>query len=895
MSKLSKRAIPILLIITLLTALIPVFPASSQIPFTFDKIWNESAGVAGVEQDWGYYDDELHISGDGMTAGETVKIGWDGLKTWDGEKGILNSTTAKGSGAWKVWIDVPEADWGDHFIWVKDMETGDTYMYGSPFGVRSKIKFSTSTGLVTDKITLYGYGFDAEDKIVDITFQDKYLTALTLTTTPLEPESDELGSWECTFKVPHAEYSPPKWDVSAKDKLDLPDNLERSATAGFTIGPSITVDPEEGPVGTVIEIEGRGFTPGEIFNTGEVTIYLLTESVTCKIIKEDTVGTDGLFKIEVVIPQTKKISDDYKIKVLENDPAVPLAVPPDPANTASDTDGFETTGLAEIELDPEYGVQGTTVSIEGWNFTQMSGEDIMIELWTKETPTFVSDITDKLDTESNGEFSGTFTAPAEHSEVYQIRAAMDAYNIEAFATFQIGLMIVIPSPKSGPTGTQVILSGTGFTAGNFWNATFGDITIVADTAGDVDDDTDLLLDTTVPKFYVPTVDPGTYTISVYDIGSKIAVDIEWTVTATTMVEFDPTCAPNKYNVSITGSYFNADSKLEDVDLEFVLYNVTDEGEADYEDTIDVKMLEDPGVDAELNEDGNFTAWWVVLESDTLSCGEYILNVTATDVENIMAQGHFTVCPKSITVNTRKTSFARGETVAFDIWSSFTQHLSYIEIYDPTGDLYWTTDQMTDGTKIGLDETVDMWLKVGELQTVPYYYQTAGGNTLLLLEDAPTGTWGWEWYDKTDDELDSGTFKVTAAAADVLSEQLTELSGDLADIAADFASVSTDVGDLASDVSSLSDSVAQAIAAANAASDAVQDVAAAVASVADTAANAATAATSAAAAATSAKEAADTAGAAASGLTNLVYGAIVASLVAALAAIVSLMQISKKIA
>jgi uncharacterized protein YoxC len=455
-------------------------------------------------------------------------------------------------------------------------------------------------------------------------------------------------------------------------------------------------------------------------------------------------------------------------------------------------------------------------------------------------------------------------------------------------------MIVIPTPTSGPTGTEVVLSGTGFTSGENWNATFGDLTIVDDTDGDVDINTDLELNGDIPTFYVPTVDPGTYTISVLDIDSDIAVDVEWTVTATTMVELDPASAPNKYNVTITGSYFNADSDEVDVGLEFVLYNVTSDGTTDEEWDIDVRETYNKGASERsviLDDDGNFTGWYVLDDNDVLSLGDYILNVTADDADDIMGQGYLTIVEKSIIVDPRKSSFARGETAAFDISSTFTQHDSYIEIYDPAGDLYWTTDVMTDGD--GGSE--DMWLKVGELQTVPYYYQTAGGNTLLLLEDAPLGTWSWEWYDADEDELASGTFVVTAAAADILSEQLTELSGDLTELATDFASVSTDVSSLASDVSSLSDSVAQAIAAANAASDAVQDVAAAVASVADTASNAATAATNAAAAATSAKEAADSAGTAASGLTNLVYGAIVAALVAALAAIVSLMQISKKIA
>ncbi|UCD44842.1 MAG: IPT/TIG domain-containing protein [Candidatus Bathyarchaeota archaeon] len=851
MKNLKKSAITILLIATMLIALNPIIPV-------------HAVQIDTITDTTGDYGDTIEITGSGVTAGEDVKLGWDGLKAWDGEKGILNSSEAEGDGTFEVWFDVPEAVEGDHYLWLKDMETGDTYMYPTPFVVVPRVKFSPSSGLFNDKITLKGYGFAAEEDIEPITFEDSYFGPLPLSTTPSTPESDELGSWECTFKVPHSDYG--DWEVSATDE---------SANTGFddfTIGPSIEFDPEEGPVGTVVEITGRGFTDGEVLDGDEVTI----DGVVCYILSDDTVDSDGEFKIEVVIPQVDD-EDDYDITVTEDD-----------IGTATADEEFEVTGLAEIELDPEFGVQGSTVSIEGWNFTQLSGKTVEIWLCDYDTEAEISRITDDPDTESNGEVIDTFTVPAKSSDKYKIKAKQGTYNIEAFTSFRIGLMMVIPTPSSGPSGTQVTLTGTGFTENEYWNATFGDIAIVEDDDGDVTIDSDLELDGAVPTFYVPTVDPGTYTLSVYDIDSEITVDVDWTVTATTEVEFDPVGAPNEYNVTIEGKYFNADPDEVDVDLEFVLYNITSDGEADEEWEITVQTGSDP---TELDDDGNFTGWWVVEDDETLSLGDYILNVTATDANDIMAQATFSVVEKSIVVDPRKSSFARGETVAFDIQSTFTQHNSYIEIYDPVGDLYWTTDEMTDGT----GATIDMWLKVGELQTVPYYYQTAGGNSLLLLEDAPIGTWSWEWYDEDDDELDSGTFAVTEAAADVLSAQLEALGGDLSQLSTDFEAIATDVSSLTSDVASLADSVSQAISAANAASNAVSQVATAVANVADTAANAADAAEDAVAAATSAQEAAENAGAAASGLTNLVYGAIVASLVAALAAIVSLMQISRRIA
>jgi uncharacterized protein YoxC len=384
------------------------------------------------------------------------------------------------------------------------------------------------------------------------------------------------------------------------------------------------------------------------------------------------------------------------------------------------------------------------------------------------------------------------------------------------------------------------------------------------------------------------MDPGTYILSVLDIDSEIEVEADFTVTARTMIETDPLVAPNEYNVTIMGKYFSADDDADDdVDLDWVLFNVTAGGEVDEDWDMDVYQFAEPGETAAIvDDDGNFTAWWVVPDDGVLSLGDYWIN--ATDDNELYAQFMFTVVSEEVEISPRKASFAIGETVAFDIESSFSQDDSYIEVYDPDGEMYWQTDTFDD------DDPFDVWIKVGVIQRVPYYEQTAGGNP-MVLEDVPLGTWSWTWYDSDNDELDSGTFTVTEAPADILGQQISELTGDLQSLTEDFTGLTDDVEALSGAVTSLADSVSTAISAANAAKAAADDAADAITNIAETANSAKTAADSAKAAADAAKESADTAGEAASGLTTLVYGAIGASLIAALAAIVSLMQISRRIA
>jgi hypothetical protein len=860
MSKMSKRATLILVITVMLLSLFPVIPVKALIDID-DNVFDTDYAVITD----GVYGDTVVVTGSGVTAGANVKVYWDLVQTWDGEAGLMNNTKADPDGTFEVWLDVPEAVNGNHYIWCEDAQTGDTTRFDNAFVVNAMIEMDPDSGLEGDKVTIDGYGFSDEEDIVDVIFDNlgvSYYGPIDLSTTPATPETDDLGSWTATFKVPDVQEVYRDYEVYAEDDKAV------STTEDFTVGASIALDVDEGPVGTVVEVSGRGFDKDEDIDAGEVTLDD-SGAIDCYIIDEPVdVQSDGEFKLEIVIPQVSKVKDDYVITVTDG------------VETA--TAKFDVTGLAEIEVDPDYGVQGTKIDIEGFNFTQISGKEILLELWDaypggdKE-----ADITD-YDSDSSGEFVETFTVPAVSSGNYELVAIQSDYNIMAETDFRVGMIIVILSKTSGPSGSKITMTGTGFTEGNdAWNATFGGEELI-DT-GDVDTDGDLELDLAVPYFFVPTIDPGTYEIVVMDIQTEIQVGVDFVVTEKTTAWTDPLLAPNDYNITIEGSYFSEEAG---VDLTFELYNVTDEGEID-EDWSMTVTTKDPGADTVTDEDGNFTGWWKVFNDETLSLGDYIINVT--DENDMFAQIGLRIVTKTVDIEPRKPSFAIGQTVAFDIESSFTQHNSYIKIWTPDDELYWKTEPF-----VAEPEDDSIWVKVGTVYRVPYYEQTAGGN-VMLLEDVPLGTWSWTWYDKGDDELDSGTFTVTEAPADILGQQITELTGDLQSLTDDFTGLTDDVEALSGAVTSLADSVSTAISAANAAKAAADDAADAISDIAEVANSAKTAADSAKSAADAAKDSADRAGEAASGLTTLVYGAIGASLIAALAAIVSLMQISRRIA
>jgi len=925
MSKIAKRALPILILTILALSFIPV----SVFAIDFD--------TPATDPDHTYKGETVKVYVKDVTAGYDVELYWDKVKAWDGEAGLLNSTEAGSDGTAEIWFDVPEAVEGTHHLWILDTKTDETT--STTFTVDTYVKVSSSSGLEGDKVTVSGYGFGGEKDVAIILSSTAAIPdgtdvsgetvdqgdgstktfSFTLSNVPLEPGSTVLsitdgvetftddgdgtltgdaggsgtinyvtGEVEITFNAAPAngqdidadyEYYKDTADtiyvfttavdsdslgsfskvVTIPDDTDMDygnyyvyafDSKGNDDDVAFTIGAVISLDIDEGPVGTVVEVRGRGFDPAEDIDAGEIVITDGVTPIACYIIDEPIdVDTDGDFKCDIVIPQVSDLDDYDTITVT---PGI---------TTATSTD-FTVTGLAKIEVDPEYGVQGATATVHGYNFTTISGEDVSLELWKSDLSAKVADI-DTFETDSNGEFSGTFSIPAVASDTYAIVADQADYNIDDDTEFRVGLMIVILSPSEGPTGTKVTLTGTGFTADGEWNATFGEEAIFEDMTVDSDG-------TISETFYVPTLDVGTYTVTVLDVDADIAVTTEFEVTYTTTVATDPVEAPNGYNVTIQGWYFTAEDLTS---LEFVLYNATDDWD------MTVKQFKSGSVkerDAVTNEDGNFTAWWEVPTSDTLSLGDYMINVT--DGNDLFAQVAFKVVSKKVAIEPRKAEFAIGDTISFDIESSFKQEDSYIKIWDPDGNLYWKTDKF---------ETAD-WIKVETLQTVPYYSQTSGGNPMILISDAPLGTWTWTWYDVDGDELDSGTFTVVAAPESVLAEQV-------ADLETAVSSLSDDVSSLAEDVAGVKTDVAAAKAAADAAKAAASSAADAVSDIAETANSAKTAADNAASAASEAKSAAEEAKSAASGLTTLVYGAIGASLVAALAAIVSLMQISRRIA
>jgi hypothetical protein len=590
----------------------------------------------------------------------------------------MNTTQADQDGGFEIWFDVPETPAGDHYVWVKDLSAGGYYggsasellvLGSSKVSVIPKLKLSPSSGLVGDDVDITGYGYPDE---VDIdTWSDNFTVGPTYS--PTTPETDDKGTFTASFTVPAGNIDQ-KYEITAGDGVE-------SDSVFFTVGPAISLSKTEGPSGTVVTISGRGFTAKAGISNGTITY----NSEVCEILDDNVKvrdNTDKTFTVDIVIPSIAADLDEYEISVTESGAGV------DKSATAD----FEILGKAEIEVTPEYGPVGTYVTVEGYNFTQISGEEVLVQL------NGLGD--EEFETNSRGEFSGTFRVPGA-AGTETLTAKQTDFGIEAGTEFRVGFITVVLTPDEGPAGTEISVSGAGFDETDDWNATFGGdewIDTTAVTAGGV----------IAATQQAPTMEPGTYVIEITEETSGISISIDYTITENTYIETDPVVAPNDYNVTLKGYWFAENPT--DPSLDIVMYNETNEWDLDCIYGGVAVVLE---ADADWDDDydhGYFEGYFEVPDDEEISVGTYTINVT--DGEGMYAMYTFQLVDKTVEIDPRKSTFRIGDTVAFNVESSFAQDDSYIKIYGPSGDLYWKTD----------DFLASEWIKVGTVELVPYYEQ-----------------------------------------------------------------------------------------------------------------------------------------------------------------------------
>jgi len=935
-----RKALPLFVIVSMILAFMPSVMFANALPApSLKAVVN---GVEGAAVSGGVKGDTVAVIGalGDVPAGTLVEVYWDTTTgAWNGVKGLLNSTTAKSSGGYDIWFKVPEATFGTHYIWVKDY-LGN--VISVTFTIATKVSLSSSSGLVGDSITVSFYGFKGtkELRVVynkgDLAFAAFPVLAAvnqtlatgdgvtkewtgTLSTKPIKPGTITVkanylsmidnsagkinatgtinyvtGAYDIIFwaapasgKAVTISYTPfdttgavvylDTLTTSSVGSASAAETVPTGATTGsfagfdgngnygkkaFTVGPVITVSPTASTVGSIIHISARGFTAAAtIVQAGIVLTETSapTLSATCMIYNPSsgtiTVDSGGNFVADVVVPQGVNIDDDYTITVTSSTP-----------QTASKS--FEITAKAKVSVTPTFGAQGAGITVSGTNYPKISGLKLKVDLVDPVNTNTVLASIGTATTLADGTFSKSLFIPAYISGNYKIKAYNSTWNISSTTSFTIGNIVLLLSKTSAPAGcNSVILTGSGFTASGAYNITLGSKTIVssgtASAAGVI-----------TYTMTIPSMAAGTYDVKVFDKNTGISVTTPFTVTYNTQLTLSPSSVPTGFNVTLSGKGFRYGS----TSISLVVYNKTAAG-LTYAIWSMTTLQGTPGTTMVVNSTGFVNGWWNFnAKAIKLRNGLYYVN--ATDANGYKAQATLTIINKVISCVPRKTTFLLGDTISFNLQHSFGNVApivnSKITIKDPAGNTVFRGDLLA------------TWVKSGDFYVVPYSAQTAGGNPMVLGDDAPLGTWTWKWPNTDGDEIASGSFTVAASAVsqtdakiDALSKQMTDMktASDAAKAAADAAKTAA-----ASAQTTAQSAVTAATDAKTAATDA-KTAATALGTKADAATAAANAAT---AAANAAKAAADS-------LTTMVYVAIAASVVAALAAIFAVMQITKKIA
>ena len=360
----SKKAITLLVLATLLMSILPTMSVSAALT---------PVPLAGTV----YYDDEVTVTGTGVTPGAALEIYWDYVQPWNGSAGKVAAGTGAPSGAFDVDFDVPAGKGGDHFVWVKDVTTGAIEPAGY-VNVEPSLDLSTSYGLPGDDITVTGYGFNASEDVTVLNFGN--LTGLFTSKVSGLGETDDFGTWDTVFEIPAWGYGNYEFNATV--------NAITCKNETFRIGASIALNKEEGPAGTMVRITGRGFWPLADLTSAEV-MY----NSTAMYVKDETVTTDGDgdFVMDVFVPASGDILDEYQIVVNGTGPY----------SAAAD---FEILGVPGIEADPTFQVQGGSFTLTGENYSRWA--DQSVDVWLNDTKLGTAK------TKADGTWTKSFKVPA---------------------------------------------------------------------------------------------------------------------------------------------------------------------------------------------------------------------------------------------------------------------------------------------------------------------------------------------------------------------------------------------------------------------------------------------------------------------------------------------------
>ncbi len=231
------------LIIALLICLIaiPVLAIPEQVQAARSiELYPESGNVG----------DEVRIRGWDFDSHEEVDIYYcvEGSDCFDGEL-IKKDFDVGTTGNFTYKFDIPESCSGKHYICVCYTSTSCAKEY---FTVEPAIELDPDDGFVGDEVEVTGTGFAEDEENIKIRYDDDVVEQIE------EAETDEYGTWTATFVIPESVKE--EHDIDAKGDDTAYADVEE---VGFTVNPSISLNPTSGSAGDIVTVSATGFEKEE--------------------------------------------------------------------------------------------------------------------------------------------------------------------------------------------------------------------------------------------------------------------------------------------------------------------------------------------------------------------------------------------------------------------------------------------------------------------------------------------------------------------------------------------------------------------------------------------------------------------------------------------------------
>jgi hypothetical protein len=347
----------------------------------------------------------------------------------------------------------------------------------------ASIDITPEEGIIGTKVTVTGTDFnkstDETDKYAVVYFSSEEATTaddIDSDVTIYEKVKDAVylstdGEFEITFTVPakltdgdkEEDVTSGTYYIYACHYLSMnPPTLSPRirAVAKFTvIGGVITIDPDKGPVGTEVEINGTDFTDKE-----DITFKFDGTSIDIKR-GDDATDSKGDFTSYILIPESTAGEHAIKVTVAGNEVEAKFTVEP------------------EVVINPTSGEAGATVTASGTGFGRR--QEVVVYFKGAGVAT--------VTTESSGSFDTTFKVPALEKGIYDVEAEDEDKNLDK-VKFTIATpatptptpppsTLTPPSPSpvavdvsstSGKVGADIMLTGAGFKANSSVTIKFDD-------------------------------------------------------------------------------------------------------------------------------------------------------------------------------------------------------------------------------------------------------------------------------------------------------------------------------------------------------------------------------------------------------------------------------------